>query len=70
MLRIAPHHGGDATDPEVPPMKYPERSQYRYARSSYRIRNWPEGVATGEGQIGLQHNARFGAGRCTCGCKD
>jgi hypothetical protein len=23
-------------------MKYPKRSQYKYARSSYRIRNWPE----------------------------
>jgi hypothetical protein len=23
-------------------MKYPERSQYKYAKSRYRIRNWPE----------------------------
>ncbi len=23
-------------------MKYPKRSQYRYAKSSYRIRNWAE----------------------------
>jgi hypothetical protein len=23
-------------------MKYPKRSQYKYAKSSYRIRNWPE----------------------------
>ena len=23
-------------------MKYPRRSQYKYARSPYRIRNWPE----------------------------
>ena len=23
-------------------MRYPKRSQYRYAKSSYRIRNWPE----------------------------
>jgi len=23
-------------------MKYPKRSQYKYAKSPYRIRNWPE----------------------------
>ena len=23
-------------------MKYPKRSQYKYAKSQYRIRNWPE----------------------------
>jgi hypothetical protein len=23
-------------------MKYPKRSQYKYAKSRYRIRNWPE----------------------------
>ncbi len=23
-------------------MKYPRRSQYKYAKSPYRIRNWPE----------------------------
>jgi hypothetical protein len=23
-------------------MKYPKRSQYQYAKSPYRIRNWPE----------------------------
>ena len=23
-------------------MKYPKRTQYRYAKSPYRIRNWPE----------------------------
>jgi hypothetical protein len=25
-------------------MKYPKRSQYKYAKSPYRIRNWPEYV--------------------------
>ena len=29
-------------DPESPPMKYPRRSQYKYAKSPYRIRNWSE----------------------------
>jgi hypothetical protein len=28
--------------PEPPPMKYPKRSQYRYAKSRYRVRNWAE----------------------------
>ena len=23
-------------------MKYPKRSQYKHAKSQYRIRNWPE----------------------------
>jgi hypothetical protein len=23
-------------------MKYPRRNQYKYAKSPYRIRNWPE----------------------------
>jgi hypothetical protein len=23
-------------------MKYPKRSQYKYAKSQYRVRNWPE----------------------------
>ncbi len=23
-------------------MKYPKRSQYKYAKSPYRIRNWPD----------------------------
>ena len=23
-------------------MKYPKRSQYKYAKSPYRVRNWPE----------------------------
>ncbi len=23
-------------------MKYPKRSQYKYKKSQYRIRNWPE----------------------------
>ncbi len=23
-------------------MKYPKRSQYKYAKSPYRIRNWPQ----------------------------
>ena len=23
-------------------MRYPKRSQYKYAKSPYRIRNWPE----------------------------
>jgi hypothetical protein len=23
-------------------MKYPKRSQYKYTKSPYRIRNWPE----------------------------
>jgi hypothetical protein len=26
-------------------MKYPKRSQYKYAKSPYRIRNWPEYAA-------------------------
>jgi len=29
-------------DPESSPVKYPKRSQYKYAKSPYRIRNWPE----------------------------
>ncbi len=29
-------------DPEPPPMKYPKRSQYKYRKSQYRVRNWPE----------------------------
>ena len=29
-------------DLESPPMKYPKRSQYKYTKSPYRIRNWPE----------------------------
>ena len=27
-------------------MKYPKRSQYKYAKSQYRVRNWPEYEAT------------------------
>jgi len=23
-------------------MRYPKRSQYKYAKSRYRVRNWPE----------------------------
>ncbi len=29
-------------EPEPPPMKYPKRSQYKYAKSQYRVRNWSE----------------------------
>ncbi len=29
-------------DLEPPRMKYPKRSQYKYAKSRYRVRNWPE----------------------------
>ncbi len=29
-------------DPESPHTKYPKRSQYKYAKSPYRIRNWAE----------------------------
>ena len=34
-------------------MKYPKRSQYKYAKSPYRIRSWPEyeaGQAQGKGR--------------------
>ena len=41
-LLIWVHHGGEAPDPESPPMKYPKRSQYKYAKSRYRVRNWHE----------------------------
>ena len=41
-LLIWVHHGGEAPDPEWPPMKYPKRSQYQYAKSRYRVRNWRE----------------------------
>ncbi len=34
------NHGGEAPDPESPPVKYPKRSQYKYAKSRYRVRNW------------------------------
>ncbi len=26
-------------------MKYPKRSQYKHAKSQYRLRNWPENEA-------------------------
>ncbi len=29
-------------EPEPLPMKYPKRSQYKYAKSQYRVRNWSE----------------------------
>jgi len=42
-------------------MKYPKRSQYKYARSRYRIRNWPEYEAglrrRGDLTIWLSENA-------------
>ena len=41
-LLILGHHGWEAPDPESPPMKYPKRSQYKYAKSRYRVRNWAE----------------------------
>jgi hypothetical protein len=39
-LLIPVHHGGEAPDLESPPVKYPKRSQYKYAKSRYRVRNW------------------------------
>jgi len=33
---------GDALNPESRPMKYPKRSQYKYAKTRDRIGNWPE----------------------------
>ncbi len=41
-LLILVHHCDLALDPEPPPMKYPKRSQYKYAKSRYRVRNWAE----------------------------
>jgi hypothetical protein len=41
-LRMSAHHCGDTPHLESPPMKYPKRSQYQYAKSPYRICNWPE----------------------------
>ena len=41
-LLISVHHGGEAPDLESPPMKYPKRSRYKYAKSRYRVGNWPE----------------------------
>ena len=41
-LLIWVQHGGEAPDPESLSMKYPKRSQYKYAKSRYRVRNWLE----------------------------
>ncbi len=35
-------------------MKYPKRSQYKYAKSQYRIRNWPEYEAGPRRRAGFQ----------------
>ena len=37
-------------------MKYPKRSQYKYAKSPYRIRSWPEYEA------GLRNPTKVGSG--------
>ena len=34
--------GRQAPDPRSAPMKYPKRSQSKYAKSRYRVRNWAE----------------------------
>jgi hypothetical protein len=34
------HHGGEPPDLESPLVKYPKRSQYKYAKSRYRVWNW------------------------------
>ncbi len=39
-LLIPMHHGGESAHLESPPVKYPKRSQYKYAKSRYRVRNW------------------------------
>jgi hypothetical protein len=39
-LLIPMHHGGESPHLESPPVKYPKRSQYKYAKSRYRVRNW------------------------------
>ena len=39
-LLIPVHHGGESPDLESPAVKYPKRSQYKYAKSRYRVRNW------------------------------
>jgi hypothetical protein len=36
------HHGGESPHLESPPVKYPKRSQYKYSKSRYRVRNWRE----------------------------
>ena len=36
-------------------MKYPKRSQYKYAKSPYRIGNWPEYEAGVGGQNPIRH---------------
>jgi len=41
-LLILGHQGCAAHDPVSPLMKYPKRSQYKYAKSRYRARNWAE----------------------------
>ena len=41
-LRVPPHNGGDRPRPGVLTEKYPKRSQYKYTKSRYRVRNWAE----------------------------
>ncbi len=47
-------------------MKCPKRSQYKYAKSPYRIRNWPD-KRSGSSQFTAWYRTSSGWGGIYCG---